>query len=122
VSVPVALEALHDRIGEYGRRAFLVTTDGEHPHVVSVVVDLDGDRLVVEAGRRSSANVRAHPTVTLVWPPAAADGDYGLIVDGEGQPADGEQGPLAVAPTAAVLHRMADAAGDGPSCIRILDA
>lgn len=118
----MALEALHERIGEYGRRAFLVTTDGEHPHVVSVVVSVDGDRLAVDAGRRSSANVRAHPTVTLLWPPATGDGDYGLIVDGAGQPADGEQGPLAIAPTAAVLHRMADAAGDGPSCIRILDA
>ena len=117
----MALEALHDRIAEYGRRAFLVTTDGEHPHVVSVVVDEDGDRLVVEAGRRSSANVRAHPTVTLLWP-AAPDGDYGLIVDGAGEPADAaEQGPLTIEPTSAVLHRMADAEGDGPSCIRILD-
>lgn len=117
----MALHALHERIGEFGGRAFLVSTDGRHPHVVSVSVALDGDRLVVDAGRRTSANVRAHPAVTLLWPPPGGEGDYSLIVDGDGQPAvRAEQGPMAIRPSAAVLHRLADAPGQGPSCITVL--
>jgi hypothetical protein len=45
----------------------------------------------------------------------AGEPDYSLIVDGTALAATGE-GALAVAPTRAVLHRVAGAAGDGPTC------
>jgi hypothetical protein len=148
VSVPVDLQALRDRLGEFGSRAFLVTVgDDGRPHVVSVHVGVDGDRLVVAAGRRTSANVAARPDVTLLWSAPVGPGgsiepgdagcgdptdspgdldDYGLIVDGAGELVDADDAdpPLppvvAIRPTAAVLHRLADAAGGGPACVPVL--
>lgn len=115
------LEALHERIAERGPQAHLVTVGaGGAPHVVSVLVETDGDRLLAGAGRTTSANVAARPTVTLVWaaPPGAA---YSLIVDGDAALVDGEPAPtLAIRPSAAVLHRVAGAEGEGPSCIPVL--
>ena len=138
----VDLQALHERIGEFGDRAFLVTVgDDGRPHVVSVHVGADGDRLVVAAGRRTTANVTARPGVTLLWPspvspagaiepgesdcgdPTDSPGhaeDYGLIVDGAGELVDADPPAVAIRPTAAVLHRLADTAGDGPACVPVL--
>ena len=147
MSVPVDLQALRDRLGEFGSRAFLVTVGDEgRPHVVSVHVGTDGDRLVVSAGRRTSANVAARPDVTLLWPAPAPTGqdvvfdrgdsgcgdaplrpgdparldEYGLIVDGAGELVDADPPAVAIRPTAAVLHRLADTAGDGPACVPVL--
>jgi Pyridoxamine 5'-phosphate oxidase len=133
VSVPVDLQALRDRLGEFGDRAFLVTVgDDGRPHVVSVHVGTDGDLLVVATGRRTSANVVARPDVTLLWPgpprppgPAGEDDDagateYGLIVDGTGELVGSEPPAVTIRPTAAVLHRLADTAGDGPACVPVL--
>jgi hypothetical protein len=117
MSVPVELGELRERLEEYGPIAFLVTTgDGGRPHVVSVSVSLDGERLVAGAGRTTSANVAATPTVSLLWP-ARDGGAYCLIVDGDAE-VDGDR--VRVEPTRAVLHRLADAAGEGPSCITVL--
>jgi hypothetical protein len=120
VSVTVSLQELHERIEACGPRAFLVTvSEGSDAHVVSVVVRRDGDALAFDAGRTSRANLAAHPTATLLWPSRSFDdGEYSLIVDGDGVADDGEG--VVVHPTAAVLHRIAGSAGGGPSCIRVL--
>jgi hypothetical protein len=116
VSVAVDMEALGERVSEYGGRAYLLTvTDDALPHVVSVTVALEGDRLVTSIGRRTGANLVARPTATFLWPPAATDPDYSLIVDGTAVDAAGE-GTLRVEPTRAVLHKVAEATGDGPTC------
>jgi hypothetical protein len=123
VSVSVSLDDLHQRIDACGLRAFLVTvSDGGEPHVVSVVVRRDSDAVAFEAGRTSRANLGARPTATLLWPPRhidGADGEYSLIVDGQAD-ADGDRDAVTVRPTAAVLHRIAGSAGDGPGCIPVL--
>jgi hypothetical protein len=119
MSVRVELEALWERIGELGSKAYLVTvTDEGTPHVVSVVVDRVGDHLAVGAGRRTRANLEGRPTLTLLWPPAA-DPAYSLVVDGTfaGDLDAGER--LAIEPTSAVLHRVAGADGDGPNCVPV---
>jgi hypothetical protein len=117
MSVPVELGELQQRLEEYGPFAFLVTVGDEgRPHVVSVSVALDGGVLNAGAGRTTSGNIAANPTVSLVWPARPGD-DYCLIVDGAAEVA-GET--AAVDPTRAVLHRVAGAAGDGPSCITVL--
>lgn len=119
VSVPVGLEQLHDEIRRYGRHAHLVSVrDGGRPHVVSVLVEADGDggRLVVGAGRTTSGNAAANPAVTLLWAAPAGE-DYSLIVDGVATVA-GDR--IAVRPTAAVRHRVATATGEGPSCVKVL--
>jgi hypothetical protein len=121
VSVAVSLQELHERIEACGPRAFLVTvSERGDAHAVSVVVRRDGDALAFDAGRTSRANLAGHPTATLLWPSRSFDdGEYSLIVDGDGVvAADGEG--VVVYPTAAVLHRIAGSAGAGPSCIRVL--
>jgi hypothetical protein len=144
VSVPVDLQGLRERIAEFGDRAFLVTVGGDgRPHVVSVHVGRDGDRLLVAAGRRTTANVEARPDVTLLWPAPVTAGlavepedggcgdpvpvgtaarldEYGLIVDGAGEITGSDPPVLAIRPTAAVLHRLADTVGDGPACVPVL--
>jgi hypothetical protein len=119
VSVAVDIGALGGRLAEYGDRAYLLTvTDEGLPHVVSVLVALEGERLVTSVGRRTGANLAARPHATFLWPPPGDDGDYSLIVDGTAVDPAGE-GPLAVTPTAAVLHRVADATTDGPTCVPV---
>jgi hypothetical protein len=122
VSVAVDLEALRERIAEYGDRAYLLTvSDDQAPHAVSVHVELHDGQLVTSVGRRTAANLALRPTATLLWPPAGADGAYSLIVDGTAAAEPAGEGPLALEPTSAVLHRVADAPGDGPGCIPVTD-
>ena len=123
MSIPVALAALAERIEEYGNVAYLVTVgDNASPHVVSVRVAWDGDRLVVGAGRRTAANVQERPDVTLLWPARPGSG-YSLIVDGGATVTerDGEAA-LAIGPTAAVLHRTPEGDPSQPSCVTVLAA
>ena len=115
MSLPVALEELARRVEEFGPHPFLVTTSSDQrPHVTSVTVDFDGARFSLGVGRTSSANVAASESVTLLWP--APRGPYALIVDCAGT-VTGET--LSVTPTRAVLHRLADASEELPSCVRI---
>ena len=122
MSVAVDLGALADRLAEFGDRAYLLTvTDDSQAHVVSVQVALSGDHLATTVGRRTGANLAQRPTATLLWPPRGPDGAYSLIVDGTALDASGE-GPVSLVPTAAVLHRVAGAGGEGPTCIPVTDA
>lgn len=122
MSIAVDLGALAERLAEYGTRAYLLTVTDDHlPHVVSVEVSLRGDHLATSVGRRTGANLAARPTATFLWPPPDADGDYSLIVDGTAVDPAGE-GALSVVPTAAVLHRVAGAPGDGPTCLPVAPA
>lgn len=115
MSVAVALDELRRRVDEFGPLAFLVTTGPEAgAHVVSVGVSFDGEHLRLPAGRTSSANVERTGTATLLWP--GPGGPYSLIVDGQ---ASCEDGAVVVRPTRAVLHRLADAPDELPSCVTI---
>lgn len=115
MSISVALEDLRREIASRGDAAFLVST-GDGPHVVSARFSWRGDELVAAAGSRTASNVERAATVCVLWPSASFD-DYSLIVDGEAR-VDGDQ--VVVTPSRAVLHRAASAAGDGPSCIKVL--
>lgn len=117
MSIAVALTDLRDAIAERGDAAFAVTVGDGGPHVVSLRVRWDGDVLVGGAGNRTATNVGERPAVTLLWPGAWPD--FSLLVDGTGIASDGE---LRVTPTRAVLHRSAEAAGDGPSCVKVLES
>jgi hypothetical protein len=110
----VSLERLREQVDAFGPRPFLVTVGEGAAHVVSVEVAFDDDSFVVPAGRTSRQNAADHPSVTLLWPPTDG-GPYSLIVDGTAEAGDGEQ--LVVRPGRAVLHRMAGADGDLPSCV-----
>ena len=118
MSVPVDLADLRDRVTEHGPVAFVVTVgDDGAPHVVSASVALDGDVLRAGCGRTTGANASRSPSITVLWP-ALPGAEYCLLVDGTAAVADGE---IAVTPVRAVLHRVADAPGDGPSCVTVVD-
>ena len=121
MSVPVELSALRDAIAEHGRVAYLLTVnDDATPHVVSVevTVDVEDDTLVVGTGRRTRANLERAPRVTLLWP-TGPDQAYSLIVDATVASLADDASTAALAPSAAVLHRVAGADGDGPNCVPV---
>lgn len=115
MSVPVEVAALREETGpeRHGLVAYLCTvSDRATPHLASVELAWDGDALVASAGRGTCANATARPSVSLLWPPGPEAG-YSLIVDAEATVADGV---VRLAPTSAVLHRLAGTAVDGPGC------
>jgi len=117
VTLSVALDDLRQHVERLGPAAFAVTAGSEgRPHVVSVAVGWDGDQLVFEAGNTTRGNVEAGGATTLLWPAPPGDA-YSLIVDGEGRVGGAT---VALTPGRAVLHRLVDAPGDGPSCVKLL--
>jgi len=115
VSIAVALDELRSEIAKRGDAAFLVTTNGTNPHIVSVRVAWDGDTITGGAGNTTAKNVGERPVISLLWP--STFDDYSLIVDGSAS-IDGDV--VRIAPTRAVLHRSVAAAGDGPGCITVV--
>jgi hypothetical protein len=116
MSVSVALDALQAQVDEFGNHPYVITVNAAgRAHVVSVCARLDGGTVIVSAGRTSRANVDSNATVTVLWP-ATPGGPYSLIVDGEGK-VDIDAEEIAITPTRAVLHRVADASADLPSCV-----
>ena len=119
MSVPVELDTVRDRIAEYGAVAYLVTVgDDGRAHVVSVEVRVDGDRLVVPTGRTSRRNLEANPALTLLWPPGP-DPTYSMLVDATATSFSDEPTEATLEPHSAVLHRVAGATGDGPTCLPV---
>jgi hypothetical protein len=121
MSVSVSVRELWDRIAEFGDMAFLITSSSDgRPHIVSVRVraggESDGERVSLSAGNTSRTNAAANPAVSLLWSPVDG-GDYALIADGDATVIDDG---ITITPGRAVLHRIATATGDGPSCVTIL--
>jgi hypothetical protein len=119
VSVSVPLAALAEQVDRFGDMVYAITADERGKgHVVSVTVAWRGDELVVGAGRRTSHNVATTGTTTLLWPAPPGE-PYSLIVDGDAD-VDEAGAHVVIRPTRAVLHRVARADADLPSCVTIL--
>lgn len=117
--MPVDLDALRDRIADYGTTAFLVTVnENGTAHVVSVTLRSEGGGLAAVVGRRSRANVEQNQHVTLLWPPGP-DPAYSMIVDATAVAGDKDE--ITLEPHSAVLHQVAGAAGDGPTCLPVTE-
>jgi hypothetical protein len=118
MSVAVDINALSDRVAEYGANAYLVTVgDDGAPHVTSTEVALDGAQLALRVGKRTASNLSDRAAATLLWP-APSGAAYSLLVDVTAtEPV--AAGPCTLRPDAAVLHRVAGAAGDGPTCLAV---
>jgi hypothetical protein len=115
MSIAVALDELRAEITKRGDAAFIITSGGASPHVVSARIAWDGDALTAGAGNTTARNIGVQPIVSLLWP--ASFDDYSLIVDGS---AAAHDGVLRIEPTRAVLHRSAAAGGDGPTCVTLV--
>ena len=117
MSVAVALDALTEHIREFGGHPHLVTVGADgHAHVVSTAAAFHDGTFEIDAGRTTRTNVATNAAVTLLW--TRADGPYSLIVDGDAQLLNGGE-TIQVRPTRAVLHRLAGASTDLPSCVPI---
>jgi len=117
MSIPVPLERLRAALAERGDKAYLLTvSDDARPHAVHGAVRWEGDRMAIDAGKRTVANAAARPNVSLLCPGPVA-GDYSLIVDGTAtvEPAAGGQRVL-ITPTKGVLHRPAAAPDPVSAC------
>jgi hypothetical protein len=64
---------VREQLGAYGPAAHLVTVGpGGRPHVVSVIVEADGELLRTTAGSTTSANAAANPAVVRRSSPSAS--------------------------------------------------
>ncbi len=116
MSVPVDVADLAERLVEYGRTPYLVTTgDDLRPHTTHVVVALVDGELLCGSGRKTTANAAARPLVALLWMPVEAGG-YSLIVDGV---AEADESTIRVRPTKAILHRNAGGEDYAADCLRL---
>lgn len=118
---PVGASELYGHLDRYGRRATVVTvSDGQRPHVGTSLVEVDGDHVVFHVGPRAAGFLAAHPDLTLTWTPPPGD-DYQLIVDATAAEvtADGDRFQVVATVHAGIRHRVADAAGDGASCVAL---
>ena len=120
MSTKVELDAVWEQAGAFGGHAFFVTVGADgRPHAVSAAVGADGDRFAVDPGPTSRANASERPAVMLLWPPVSDGDPYSLLIDGD---ADVAEDAIRIAPTSAVLHRVAGADAELPSCVRLLRA
>jgi hypothetical protein len=101
MSYPVAPEDLATAFEQYAEGYLLTVTAEASTRAVSVRPRVVDGRVVVGAGRSSSANVAANPQVTLLCPPTAEKG-FTLLVDGTAT-VDGDE--IRIEPASAVLHR-----------------
>jgi hypothetical protein len=104
VVVPLAdLRAATDR--QIGWCYLLTVSDKGQARVLAIAPEWneDGTSLRADVGRGTAESASARPTVSMVWPPAQADG-YTLIADGT-VVVDGLT--VTFSPAAAVLHRPA---------------
>jgi hypothetical protein len=112
-------------IVHYGERATVITIgDDGRPHVVTSSVAIVGDRLVVEVGSRTRANLERRPVTTLVWQPREGE-EYLLIVDASAESigAPDEHGVAAVTLVVegGIQHRLAGLEPGASTC-RAVDA
>ena len=119
---PVAFDAVISEVRRFGPLATLVTvTTASAPHVCTVRLAIDKERLIAKVGSRTRENLMENPAMTLTWTPE--DSDYQLILDGTASVDDdpGVDGlHLArIEVDQGILHRIAGRAGSGPSCLMV---
>jgi hypothetical protein len=108
MSIPVAIHEIPDVITEYGPAAYLLSVGADgRPRALSVLVTVAGERLAVNVGTRTAANLAQHPHVSLLWPTPQPAG-FALIIDGTAtDQTNGDNGRVTVLvnPTSAVRHQ-----------------
>src|SRR5262245_37740269 len=116
MSVPVVLADLESAVRERGTAACVITTsDRAQPHVVLADVVRWGAGFVAEVGRRTAANARRQPLVSLLFP-VRDPSDYSLIVDAVATVIwEGGGDRLQLVPIRAVLHRPLPASAPAAS-------
>lgn len=94
-------------------------TESAAPHVVTVVIEVAGDRLVARVGPGTSSNLRVRPQLTLTWYPPAG-GERLLILDGVAESVVAESdgsATITIRIERGILHRLASHPSSGPTCV-----
>lgn len=87
MSIPVELDALEAKCGEYTWAYLLTVRPDATPHLVSVSPQWSAGAVLLSVSPGTARNAAAGNTVTLCYPPLDHDG-YSLIVDGTVSAAD----------------------------------
>ena len=82
MSIPVELDVLEAKTGEYGWAYLLTVGDDMRPKIVACPPDWHDGVMCFAAGGGSARNSVVRPAVTVTFPPLEPDG-YTLIVDGD---------------------------------------
>lgn len=114
MSIPVELDDLRAKSGEYTWAYLLTVRSDSTPHLVSLSPQWDGDAVLLSVSAGTARNATKGAAITLCFPPLEHDG-YSLIVDGratEVDSTDRDDVPVGkhmirFAPSGAVLHRSA---------------
>lgn len=109
MSIPVELDVLEAKTGEYGWAYLLTVGDDMRSKIVACQPEWHDGVMCFAAGGGSARNSTSHPAVAVTFPPFEPEG-YTLIVDGDASVQETGDAPwVHVAPTGAVLHRPAPA-------------
>ncbi len=105
MSIAVTIDDLPAAIEQQVGWCYLLTVaDDGQARVLAIAPEwVVGGVLQADVGGRTAANIVARPDVTLVYPPARAEG-LSLIVDGTAR-VDGST--ISFEPSTAVMHRPA---------------
>ncbi len=107
MSVKVTSEDLKKRLDEYGNSAFVVTVDaGFKIKVVNSSIFLEGAFLICTPGQGTLSNLKHNRSVTLIFQPHT-EGGFSMIIDGDGEVLDPEEGTIKISFINGVLHRPA---------------
>ena len=112
MSIPVELDALEAKCGEYTWAYLLTVRPDATPHLVSLSPQWADGAVMLSVSPGTARNAATGKTVTLCYPPLDHDG-YSLIIDGtvaptadDGAVPEGKQ-LVRFMPSGAVLHRSA---------------
>jgi hypothetical protein len=103
VTVAVPLDELEERLSQYPWGYLVSVRDDGRAQSLAVPTRLIDGALTATIGRGTAANVKARPSVTMLFPGASGE-EFSLIVDGDASVDDDR---IAITPTWAVLHRPA---------------
>ena len=107
MSVKVTSEDIEKRLDEYGNSAFVVTVDADFKiKVVNSSILSKEDFLICAPGQGTLSNLKHNSSVTLIFQPHT-EGGFSLIIDGDGEVLDPEEGTIKISFNNGVLHRPA---------------
>lgn len=114
MSIAVPLEDLAATIAAFGSVGYLLSVgDDGRPRANHLTFTAEGPTVRAGLGARTAVNVRARPSVSLLFPPVAGGDGMSLIVDGDAAVEDASDGgaipTVVVTATWAVRHRPAPA-------------
>lgn len=107
MSVKVTSQDLEKLLKDYGNSAFVVTVAKNlRAKVVHSPIFLEEDFFICTPGEGTLNNLNDNRSITLIFPPYS-EGGFSMIIDGDGEVIDPEEGTIKISFINGVLHRPA---------------